>query len=193
MKSLRQPKKNSILDRRIKAIEKEKAQLNLHIKRLAKETDKQTSISVPPVAAAPRITTTVPNPHAVNEPVKPLVQEQDDTRSDTSEALDHDLFSWSDKRVMNAPVSTLQTIKEDIKGEEEEEPEEMPFAPPVAHAAKSPSPAIDRRLASYLTSGSFAPSGYKRTPRPIQRNKLIFIVVVVIIVLFVALKLLRVF
>ncbi|NCC49772.1 MAG: hypothetical protein EOM20_01020 [Spartobacteria bacterium] len=192
MKSFRKEKSGSILDRRLKAIEKEKAQLDTHIRGLARRAERPPPPPCPEPPRAPRITTTVPNPRAIQEPSSAEATVPDEDAQDTKRGMDHDLFSWSDKRVMNAPVSAMDAIKEEWDEDEEEEVrEDEPMEAVRPSVPRMPS--RDHRLASYLTTGSFSPTGYKRTPRPIQRTRLIFIGLVSIAVIFVVLKLLRVF
>jgi hypothetical protein len=42
----------------------------------------------------------------------------------------------------------------------------------------------DSRLGSYLVSGSFQPTAHRPVSRPVRRNRIIFITVIVLIVLF---------
>jgi len=49
---------------------------------------------------------------------------------------------------------------------------------------------VDQQFANYFASGSFAPSGAAGETRTVQRNKAVFMIVVVVVVAFIVLKLL---
>lgn len=86
---------------------------------------------------------------------------------------DGDLFDWKkQRRKVQPPAPTPK--------------------PPETRTPKKSAP-IDQRFASYLTTGSFTPVAQAREDRSVQRNKAIFMILVVLLVGFVIFKVVRYF
>jgi hypothetical protein len=97
-----------------------------------------------------------------------LPHEATEAEATTTQETPPDLFSWSRQQKRTSG----------------------PAAPPTNREQPEQPSKIDRRMASYLTSGSFSPVGQKQTPRPIQRTRAVFMVIIVIVVAFIVFKLL---
>lgn len=86
---------------------------------------------------------------------------------------DGDLFEWKKQRRKVEP------------------PAPAPKSPPQRAPKKAPP--IDQKFASYLTTGSFTPVAQAREDRSVQRNKAIFMILVVLLVGFIIFKVVRYF
>ncbi len=149
----RDAKKESAFERKLKEIEREKRRVQQEIKSLSRALKKG---DLPPPASATRV--------PMRE--KLLADAPPEGASRTQEAEAGELFAWSKD---NDPAKS-------------EEAEEKPALGSPLMAEKKKPVYGDERFGNYFSAGGFKSPMPGRQERSIQRNKAIFMVVLVIVV-----------
>ncbi|MBN1270380.1 MAG: hypothetical protein JXB04_12385 [Kiritimatiellae bacterium] len=156
-------RKRSIIDQRLKELEKQSRFVDDDIRLLSRAL-KRSDQDI----AWKRLKTVGQPPEVVREPGR---APEPEAEAEPGE----ELFHWRRRQrpAAGPPAAAPQ-----------------PTTPSLQSAAEKKRFEVDQQFANYFASGSFAPSGSAEEDRSVQRNKAIFMVVVVLVVTFIVLKLL---